>query len=268
MTEARRRVDNRGNSAESRTDDTHGTRSGRRAITGQAQAAHRHPDLPRDPGGRLLLRGQDAAHTVAGERGQALLPLPSAGVSAKACCWTPSRSCSRATSRCSGGLDVHGHWDWPGFPSCAAAGLRKNRSPICWRRAETCSQGPSSEQRAGSGWRATNDESDPWPGLQLHREPHKVQEGLHRFSDVECSDQNTSSRLCEVIFVATPHFLDESMCPKTLEQPGTTSRCEPGKMSSETHPHRKDRLRHHLHRRAGRGRWSRVARCAWWRSRS
>ena len=41
----------------------------------EAQAAHRHPDLPGDPRGRLLLRRQDRVHPPPRRRGQALFPV-------------------------------------------------------------------------------------------------------------------------------------------------------------------------------------------------
>ena len=46
----------------------------------QTQAAHRHPDLPRDPRGRLLLRRQNRLHRSAARRRQALFPVPSAAL--------------------------------------------------------------------------------------------------------------------------------------------------------------------------------------------
>ena len=45
------------------------------AFHDSTQTAHRHADPPRDPGGALLLRGQDGLCRAAARRGQALLPV-------------------------------------------------------------------------------------------------------------------------------------------------------------------------------------------------
>ena len=44
------------------------------------QAAHRHADLPQDPGGALLLRGQDRLHSAVARQGGALLPVAPAAL--------------------------------------------------------------------------------------------------------------------------------------------------------------------------------------------
>ena len=46
----------------------------------QTQASHRHPDLPHDSRGRLLLRRQDRLHPASPRRGHPLLPLAPAAL--------------------------------------------------------------------------------------------------------------------------------------------------------------------------------------------
>ena len=69
-----------------------------------AQTPHRHPDLPQDSRGGVLLRRQDRLHPPAARRRARTTSSRVRAASARACFSTPARSCSRATRHCSVGF--------------------------------------------------------------------------------------------------------------------------------------------------------------------
>ena len=74
----------------------------------QAQAAHRHPDLPHDSGERLLLRGQDRPYSATGRRRDALLPLAPAGRFGKSLFLDTCKELFEGNEALFEGLAIHG----------------------------------------------------------------------------------------------------------------------------------------------------------------
>ena len=130
----------------------------------EAQAPHGHPDLPRDPGGGLLLRGQDRLRPALGGGGQALLPFappavrqePAAG-HGEGAVRGQRGAVPRLARALALGLD--------GAPSGAATGLQRKLRRV--RRVGGVARQPGAATRRDRGGRG----ADRGPTLRRRRGP-------------------------------------------------------------------------------------------------
>ena len=83
----------------------------RRRSNDPAHTPHRHADLPRSAGTRLLLRRQDRLDPAAARRGHALLPVAPARFG-KSLLLDTCKELFEGNEALFEGLAIHEHWDW------------------------------------------------------------------------------------------------------------------------------------------------------------
>ncbi len=135
--------------------------------------------------GGLLLRGQDGPGDRPDRVGQVLLPQPPAPLRQEPAGRHASRSCSRATGRCSTGLAAETRWDWsqrhPVIRISFADGVLQQPR----RAGRSASTSSLRRQRASPGRAVPSPHDDDRPAFaelirQVHAQPRRAGGGAGR----------------------------------------------------------------------------------------